>query len=51
MLGGLLIGLFQSFSTGYVGGQWAEIVVFGILIGFLIIRPNGLLGSRAIQKV
>jgi branched-chain amino acid transport system permease protein len=51
MLGGLLVGLFQSFSTGYVGGQWAEIVVFGILIGFLIIRPNGLLGSRAIQKV
>ncbi len=51
MLGGLLVGLFQAFSTGYVGGQWAEIVVFGILIGFLIIRPNGLLGSRAIQKV
>jgi branched-chain amino acid transport system permease protein len=51
MLGGVLIGLFQSFSTGYVGGQWSEIVVFGILIGFLIVRPNGLLGSRAIQKV
>jgi branched-chain amino acid transport system permease protein len=51
MLGGLLIGLFQSFSTGYVGGQWSEIVVFGILIAFLIVRPTGLLGSRAIQKV
>jgi branched-chain amino acid transport system permease protein len=51
MLGGLLVGLFQNFATGYVGGQWSEIVVFGVLIGFLIIRPNGLLGSRAIQKV
>lgn len=51
MLGGLLVGLFQNFATGYVGGQWSEIVVFGVLIAFLIIRPNGLLGSRAIQKV
>ncbi len=51
MLGGLLIGLFEAFSTGYVGGQWAEIVVFGILILFLLVRPTGLLGSHAIQKV
>ena len=51
MLGGLLIGLIEAFSTGYVGGQWSEIVVFGLLIGFLIVRPTGLLGSHAIQKV
>jgi branched-chain amino acid transport system permease protein len=51
MLGGILIGLAEAFSTGYVGGQWSEIVVFGILIGFLIVRPTGLLGSHAIQKV
>jgi branched-chain amino acid transport system permease protein len=51
MLGGLLIGVIEAFSTGYVGGQWSEIVVFGLLIGFLIVRPTGLLGSHAIQKV
>jgi branched-chain amino acid transport system permease protein len=51
MLGGILIGLAESFSTGYVGGQWSELVVFGLLIGFLIVRPTGLLGSHAIQKV
>jgi branched-chain amino acid transport system permease protein len=51
MLGGVLIGLAESFSTGYVGGQWSELVVFGLLIGFLIVRPTGLLGSHAIQKV
>ena len=48
---GVLIGLAESFSTGYVGGQWSELVVFGLLIGFLIVRPTGLLGSHAIQKV
>jgi branched-chain amino acid transport system permease protein len=51
MLGGVLIGLFEAFSTGYIGGQWSEIVVFGLLIGFLIVRPTGLLGASAIQKV
>ena len=51
MLGGVLIGLAEAFSTGYVGGQWSELVVFGLLIGFLLVRPTGLLGSHAIQKV
>jgi branched-chain amino acid transport system permease protein len=51
MLGGLLIGLVESFAIGYVGGQWSDIVIFGLLILFMLFRPTGLLGSRAIQKV
>ena len=51
MVGGLLTGLVESFAIGYVGGQWSDIVVFGILILFMVVRPTGLLGSHAIQKV
>jgi branched-chain amino acid transport system permease protein len=51
MVGGLLVGLIESFAIGYVGGQWSDIVVFGILILFMLLRPSGLFGSRAIQKV
>jgi len=51
MIGGVIIGLVESFAKGYVGGQWSDIVVFGILILFLVVRPTGLLGSHAIQKV
>ena len=51
MLGGLIIGLVESFSIGYVGGQWADIVSFGLFLMFMLFRPSGLLGSRAIQKV
>jgi branched-chain amino acid transport system permease protein len=51
MLGGLIIGLVESFATGYVGGQWSDIVIFGLFILFMLFRPSGLLGSRAIQKV
>jgi len=51
MLGGLLVGLLETFAGGYAGGAWDDIAVFGILIAFLLVRPNGLLGSKAIQKV
>jgi branched-chain amino acid transport system permease protein len=51
MLGGLLVGVVEAFASGYLGGQWADITVFGILIFVLLVRPSGLLGTRAIQKV
>jgi branched-chain amino acid transport system permease protein len=51
MLGGLLVGLAESFAGGYLGGRWADLTVFGILIFVLLVRPSGLLGTRAIQKV
>jgi branched-chain amino acid transport system permease protein len=51
MLGGLLVGLAEAFAAGYLGGRWADLTVFGILILVLLIRPSGLLGTRAIQKV
>jgi len=51
MLGGLLVGLVEAFAQGYLGGQWSDVTVFAILILVLLVRPSGLLGSRAIQKV
>jgi branched-chain amino acid transport system permease protein len=53
MVGGLLVGLVESFAGGYVpgGGNWADLVVFGVLVLFMLVRPTGLLGSHAIQKV
>jgi branched-chain amino acid transport system permease protein len=51
MLGGLLIGLVESFAGGYIGGQWSDIVIFGLFIMFMLFKPTGLLGSQAIQKV
>jgi branched-chain amino acid transport system permease protein len=51
MVGGVLVGLLESFAIGYVGGQWSDIVIFCLLIGILLVRPTGLFGARAIQKV
>ena len=51
MLGGLLVGLAETFAAGYVSGNWSDLLVFSMLIGFMLLRPSGLLGTRAIQKV
>jgi branched-chain amino acid transport system permease protein len=51
MVGGVLIGLTEAYATGYVGGQWSDLAVFGILILFMLVRPTGLFGVRDLQKV
>ena len=51
VLGGLVIGLVRSLGSGYVGERWTSPLVFAILIGILVFRPAGLLGSRMREKV
>jgi branched-chain amino acid transport system permease protein len=51
MLGGLVIGLAEAFSTGYLSSTFQDLIVFGILIVVLIVRPTGLLGKADIKKV
>jgi branched-chain amino acid transport system permease protein len=51
MVGGLVVGLAEAFAAGYLGGRWSDLTVFAILIFVLLVRPSGLLGTRAIQKV
>jgi branched-chain amino acid transport system permease protein len=51
MLGGLLVGCVESWAMGYLNGNVADLVVFGILIAVMLVKPSGLLGSPALQKV
>ena len=51
MLGGLLIGLVRSLGSAYLGERWTSAAVFVILILILVLRPQGLLGSRLREKV
>ncbi|MEH2105518.1 branched-chain amino acid ABC transporter permease [Nostoc sp.] len=50
VLGGLLIGLVEAFVPGEFSG-YKDAVAFGILFIMLLVRPQGLLGRRFIQKV
>jgi branched-chain amino acid transport system permease protein len=51
MLGGIVIGLAESLSQGYLSTRFYDLVVFGLLIAVLIFRPTGLLGRADINKV
>ena len=51
MLGGMLIGIAESFITGYVSSTLTNLIVFGILIAVMVLRPSGLLGRAPLQKV
>ena len=51
MLGGLVIGVAESFVTGYVSSTYSNLIVFGILIVVMLLRPSGLLGRAQLQKV
>jgi len=51
VLGGLVIGLARAFGSAYVGERWTSALVFVILIGILVFRPSGLLGSSTKEKV
>jgi branched-chain amino acid transport system permease protein len=49
-LGGLLIGLFGSFSVPFAfegNISWTEIYTFIILVLVLIVRPTGILGEKS----
>ena len=51
VLGGIAIGLIRAFSDQWIATAWTNVMVFAVLIGFLIFRPNGILGARVREKV
>ena len=51
MLGGLLLGLAESFGAGFIGAQWRDVIAFAVLITVLVFRPGGLLGEQLPEKV
>ncbi len=44
LLSGLLIGVIESLSSYYLGGSWSEMLIYGIFILILFVRPTGLFG-------
>jgi branched-chain amino acid transport system permease protein len=51
VLGGLLIGLAEQLTAGYLSPDYRDAITFVILILILILRPEGLLGVVRPEKV
>ena len=50
-LGGILLGVIETFTKAYISTQLSDAVVFAILIVVLLIKPTGLLGKAIREKV
>ncbi|HTH47834.1 MAG TPA: branched-chain amino acid ABC transporter permease [Candidatus Limnocylindria bacterium] len=50
-LGGLLIGLVETFVSGTRASTFRDAIAFAILILILLFRPAGLLGKMRVEKV
>jgi branched-chain amino acid transport system permease protein len=46
IVGGLVLGIAESFTSTYVGPTYPNAVSFGLLVLILIVRPTGLVGRR-----
>ncbi len=51
MLGGILLGVIETFAKAYISTQFSDAIVFAVLIIVLLIKPTGLLGKKVSEKV
>jgi neutral amino acid transport system permease protein len=49
LAGGLVLGLAEEWSTMFVDPRWKYAIGFGLLIGVLLVRPNGLFGKATLR--
>ena len=50
ILGGLLIGVVETFSIHWFGARAVDIGVYGLLLAILFVRPTGILGGAMRQS-
>ena len=50
MLGGLVLGVLEAMTQGYLSTNFSDTYTFILLIAIMLIRPNGLLGKKMIRK-
>jgi branched-chain amino acid transport system permease protein len=51
IIGGVIIGLLETYTGGYIGQGLNSVIPFIVLILILMIRPYGLFGQEIIERV
>lgn len=49
-VGGLLIGVVSTTTTAYVSSSYRDVVIFGLLLIFLMLRPTGLFKGTDVEE-
>jgi branched-chain amino acid transport system permease protein len=51
VLGGLLVGLLEALTAGYLSSTYKDATAFLVILAVLFLMPRGLLGSRVVERV
>jgi len=51
VLGGLLIGLAETFTIGYLSSTFSDLILYSVLVVFMLVRSTGIRGAPVLQKV
>lgn len=51
LAGGLLLGLIEAFTAGYVSSVYKDAVAFVVILAVLFAMPQGLFGRKAMDRV
>ncbi|MBX3636701.1 MAG: branched-chain amino acid ABC transporter permease [Rubrivivax sp.] len=51
IVAGLVVGLLESLTAGYLGGKVRDIVPYVVVLVILLVRPYGLFGTRQIERL
>jgi branched-chain amino acid transport system permease protein len=51
VVGGLVVGLVLSYVSGYADGDLSAVAILALLIGVLLLRPNGLFATTTARQV
>jgi branched-chain amino acid transport system permease protein len=51
LIGGITLGLLNALSASMIGGEYQQTVSVGLLMVVLLLKPEGLLGSKNVRPV
>ena len=51
IVGGLLFGVFEAISAGFISSAYTKGIAFIVLLVILMFKPSGILGEKIIEKV
>jgi len=51
IMGGLIVGIAEAMTAGYISSAYKDAVAFIIILGVLFFMPNGLFGRKVVEKV
>ena len=51
MVGGIIMGVAETLTKGFISSELADAIAFGILIIILVVKPSGIFGEKESEKV